>query len=163
QAVDLFFLGRLGSAAVAAVGLSLPVIALFFAFVITIPFVGTQILVSQRVGGENADGARRIAALGLGVALALGAVGAVILWVGARPIVGLLTLARPGGETVTALAAAYLGVVAIGLPAAAASDAVEAAFIGWGDSRAPLYISVATVGTNLVLDPILIFGLGPAP
>src|SRR5699024_1322077 len=81
----------------------------------------------------------------------------------ARPIVDLLTLARPGGETVTALAAAYLGVVAIGLPAAAASDAVEAAFIGWGDSRAPLYISVATVGTNLVLDPILIFGLGPAP
>ncbi|WP_338034824.1 MATE family efflux transporter [Halococcus hamelinensis] len=163
QVVDLFFLGRLSSAAVAAVGLSLPVLALCFALVITLPFVGTQILVSQRVGGEDVSGARRAAATGLGVAVALGVVGGLVLWVGARPLVDLLTRVQPGGANVTALATVYLSVLAVGLPAAAASDAIEAAFVGWGDSRAPLYVSVATVATNLVLDPVLIFGLGPAP
>ena len=163
QVVDLFFLGRVSSSAVAAVGLSLPVVALFFAFVITIPFVGTQILVSQRVGNEDTAGARRVAATGLGVAVVLGTLGGLVLRFGARPLVDLLTQVQPGGVAVTGLATVYLSVLAVGFPAAAASDAVEATFVGWGDSRAALYIAVATVATNLVLDPILIFGVGPAP
>ena len=164
QAVDLFWLGRLSSAAVAAVGLALPVLGLVFALTITAPFVGTQVLVSQRIGGEDVPAARRTAATGLGLALALGAVGGLVLAVGARPLTELLTFARGGaGGDVTRLATVYLGALALGLPFAAASDAVEGAFIGWGDSRAPLYISIATVATNLALDPVLIFGWGPAP
>ena len=164
QVVDLFWLGRLSSAAVAAVGLALPVVALLFAFTITAPYVGTQVLVSQRIGGDDVTAARRTAATGLGLALALGTVGGLVLWAGARPLTELLTLARGGaGGDVTRLATTYLGVIALGLPFAAASDAVEGAFIGWGDSRAPLYVSIATVGTNLALDPVLIFGWGPVP
>ncbi|HET7325034.1 MAG TPA: MATE family efflux transporter, partial [Halococcus sp.] len=101
---------------------------------------------------------------GLVLAISLGIVGGVLLTLGAHPLTDLLTLAQPqAGGTVAGLAAVYLSVLALGLPLAAASDAIEGAFIGWGDSRAPLYISVVTVGVNLVLDPILIFGLGPAP
>jgi putative MATE family efflux protein len=164
QVVDLFWLGRLSSAAVAAVGLALPVLALAFALVIAAPFVGTQILVSQRVGGEDVPAARRAAATGLGLAIVLGVVGGALLYIGARPLTDLLTLAQPGAAgRVAGLAATYLAVLGLGLPLAAASDAIEGAFIGWGDSRAPLYISIATVGVNLTLDPILIFGLGPVP
>ncbi len=164
QVVDLFWLGRLSSTAVAAVGLSLPVVALTFALVITAPFVGTQILVSQRVGGDDVPAARRAAFTGLWLVVGLGLVGGVLLAFGARPLTDLLTLAQPGtGGTVTSLAATYLAVFAVGMPLAGASDAIEATFIGWGDSRAPLYVSVATVGVNLALDPVLIFGWGPAP
>jgi putative MATE family efflux protein len=164
QVVDLFWLGRLSSAAVAAVGLSLPIVALTFAFVITAPFVGTQVLVSQRVGGEDVPAARRAAFTGLWLVIALGIVGGVLLAVGARPLTELLTIAQPGaGGAVTGLAVTYLAVLAVGMPIAGASDAIEATFIGWGDSRAPLYVSVATVATNLALDPVLIFGWGPAP
>ncbi len=164
QVVDLFWLGRLSSVAVAAVGLALPVVALLFAFVITAPFVGTQVLVSQRIGGEDVPAARRTAATGLGLALVLGIAGGLTLRVGAGPLTDLLTLTRGGaGGAVARSTTVYLGVLALGLPFAAASDAVEGAFIGWGDSRAPLYISIATVGTNLALDPVLIFGWGPAP
>jgi putative MATE family efflux protein len=164
QVVDLFWLGRLSSDAVAAVGLSLPIVALTFALVITAPFVGTQILVSQRVGRDDVSAARRAAFTGLWLVVALGIAGGALLALGARPLTDLLTLAQPGtGGTVTGLAATYLAVLAIGMPLAGASDAIEATFIGWGDSRAPLYVSVATVGTNLVLDPVLIFGWGPAP
>lgn len=165
QVIDLFWLGRLSSEAVAAVGLALPVIALLFALVIYAPFVGTQVLVSQRIGGEDVSAARRAAFTGLVLAVVLGVAGGVLLFVGARPLTALLTLTQPEMATgdVPRLAAAYLAVLALGIPLAAMSDAVEAAFLGWGDSRAPLYVSVATVGVNLVLDPILIFGIGPVP
>ncbi|WP_435076253.1 MATE family efflux transporter [Halococcus sp. AFM35] len=164
QVVDLFWLGRLSSTAVAAVGLALPVVALTFALVITAPFVGTQILVSQRVGGDDVPAARRAAFTGLWLVVVLGIVGGALLAFGARPLTDLLTLAQPGADgTVTSLAATYLAVFAVGMPLAGASDAIEATFIGWGDSRAPLYVSVATVGVNLALDPVLIFGWGPAP
>ena len=59
QVIDLFWLGRLSSDAVAAVGLALPVLALLFALVIYAPFVGTQVPVSQRVGGEDVPAGRR--------------------------------------------------------------------------------------------------------
>ena len=164
QVIDLFWLGRLSSTAVAAVGLALPVVALAFALVITAPFVGTQILVSQRVGGDDTSAARRTAFTGLWLAVGLAVVGGALLVFGARPLTDLLTLARPATSgAVTSLAATYLAVLAVGLPLAGASDAIEATFIGWGDSRAPLYVSIATVGVNLALDPVLIFGWGPAP
>ncbi|MFC6989889.1 MATE family efflux transporter [Haloplanus sp. GCM10025708] len=63
----------------------------------------------------------------------------------------------------TPLAATYLATVVLGLPVAGMSDALEGGFVGWGDSRASLYVNVATVLTNVALDPVFIFGVGPVP
>ncbi|MFB6101201.1 MAG: MATE family efflux transporter [Haloplanus sp.] len=158
QVIDTFWLGRLGETAVAAVGLTIPVLGLLFALLVT-PFVGTQILVSQRVGADDDAGARRLVVHGFVLAVAVGAVvgGAVAL--GAAPLVRLIG----AGSDVAPAAALYLGTVALGLPIAGASDALEAGFVGRGDSRASLWINVATVGVNVVLDPLLIFGVDPIP
>ncbi|WP_248895898.1 MATE family efflux transporter [Haloplanus halobius] len=156
QVIDTFWLGRLGETAVAAVGLTIPVMGVLFALLVT-PFVGTQILVSQRVGADDGDGATRTVVHGLALALVLGAALGVGVFLVARPIVTLVG----AGPDVAPAAALYLGVVALGLPLAAASDALEAGFVGQGDSRASLWINVATVAVNVVLDPILIFGVGP--
>lgn len=158
QVIDTFWLGRLGETAVAAVGLTIPVTGLLFALLVT-PFVGTQILVSQRTGADDDAGARRMVVHGVALALALGTVlgGGVVL--GASSVVRLVG----AGPDVAPAAALYLGTVALGLPLAGASDAIEAGFVGRGDSRASLWINVATVAVNVVLDPILIFGAGPIP
>jgi putative MATE family efflux protein len=158
QVIDTFWLGRLGETAVAAVGLTIPVTALLFALLVT-PFVGTQILVSQRVGADDDAGARRMVIHGVVLAVLLGAaVGAGVAF-GADPIVRLLG----AGPDVAPGAALYLGTVALGLPMAGASDALEAGFVGRGDSRASLYVNVATVAVNVLLDPLFIFGAGPIP
>jgi putative MATE family efflux protein len=158
QVIDTFWLGRLGETAVAAVGLTIPLLGLLFALLVT-PFVGTQILVSQRIGAGDGAGARRTVVHGVALALAGGAVLGVAVALLARPLVGLLG----GGAAVGPVAATYLGVVALGLPAAGASDALEAGFVGRGDTRAALWINVATVAVNALLDPLLIFGVGPVP
>ncbi|WP_251329051.1 MATE family efflux transporter [Haloplanus pelagicus] len=158
QVIDTFWLGRLGETAVAAVGLTIPVLGLLFALLVT-PFVGTQILVSQRTGAGNDAGARRTVVHGVVLALAVGAgVGGAVALL-ARPVVTLVG----AGPDVAPSAALYLGTVALGLPVAGASDALEAGFVGRGDSRASLLINVATVAVNVALDPLLIFGAGPIP
>jgi putative MATE family efflux protein len=158
QVVDTFWLGRLGETAVAAVGLTIPLLGLLFALLVT-PFVGTQILVSQRVGADDDAGAHRTVVHGLVLALAVGAVLGGVVALVARPLVTLVG----AGPDVAPAAALYLGTVALGLPMAGASDALEAGFVGRGDSRTSLWINVATVAVNVVLDPLLIFGAGPIP
>ena len=156
QVVDTFWLGRLGETAVAAVGLTIPVLGVCFALLVT-PFVGTQILVSQRVGADDDAGAHRMVVHGFVLALLVGALVGGAVFLGAAPVVRLVG----AGPDVAPLAALYLAVVGLGLPLAGASDAIEAGFVGRGDSRASLWINVATVAVNVVLDPILIFGVGP--
>jgi putative MATE family efflux protein len=166
QVVDLFFLGRLSEAAVAGVALASPAVVLLFALSVYTPFVGTQVLVSQRVGADDGSGA--VSALGAGLLVA--AVGGVLLgalaFLAAPRLTDLLVAVQPTtGETasVRGFAVDYLRVVAAGLVAVTLADTVEAAFIGWGDSRAALYINLVTVGVNVALDPPLIFGMGPFP
>jgi len=158
QLADTFWLGRVGEAEVAAVGLDFPVLAIMFGTVATAA-VGTQILVAQRVGADRPADARRLAVNGLGLALLLGlALFGLVALVG-RDVVRLLG----AGPEVAPLAAQYLFVYAAFFPLAAGSDALERAFVGWSDTRAALYVNLVTVGTNVALDPFLILGYGPAP
>jgi putative MATE family efflux protein len=146
-------------------GLVFPIYALVMALAIFAPFVGTQVLVSQRIGGERRFEARRALFTGLALALGLGVLVGAIVYVGARPLIELLTATRPRAVagSVPSLAAGYLGVIALGLPLLAMSDTTEAGFIGWGDSRASLYMNLIAVAINALLDPFLIFGIAGAP
>ncbi|RRJ28344.1 MATE family efflux transporter [Halocatena pleomorpha] len=165
QVVDLFWVGRLSSDAVAAIGFTMPLISVVSSVVLVMPFVGTQVLVSQRVGSEHWSGARRGLFTGLVVSVGTGLVLGVVAFVGARPFFELLMSVRPGSVSsqVVDLAVAYFGVFAAGVWIAGVSDTTEAAFIGWGDSRAALYMNVIALSVNMILDPILIFGFYDNP
>jgi len=157
--VDTFWLGRLGETAVGAVGLTYPVTALLMALGILGPTIGTQVIVSQRTGGDDPTGARRIAIHGI------------VLGVGFGTIIALATLLVPGrivrllnaGPAVAPLATTYLATYVLCFPFVGLSDTIEGGFIGWGDSRAALYLNVVAVVVNIGLDPFLIFGIGPFP
>ncbi|NHN45992.1 MATE family efflux transporter [Halostella sp. JP-L12] len=157
QVVDTFWVGRIGEDAVAAVGLNYPVTAMLTSVAIMAPLVGTQVIVSQRVGAEEYTGARRIAVHGIAVGVALALVVTAAAVAGAETIVDLLG----AGDDVAPLAVTYLATYAFALVPMAASDVLEGGFVGWGDSRAALYVNVVAVVVNVGLDPILIFGLGP--
>ena len=156
--VDTFWVGRLGESAVAAVGVNFPIIALV-GCVIMVLLVGTQVLVSQRVGAGDLSGGRRAAFHGLTLGLFLGLVVGALVAAGARPIVELVL----SDSAVLPLAATYLATYMLAFPFMAMSDALEGGFIGWGDSRAAMYVNVTAVVVNLGLDPFLILGVGPFP
>lgn len=158
QVVDTFWLGRLGEEEVAAVGLNFPLIALFGS-VALICMVGTQVLVSQRTGADDTTGVRRTTFHGVVMALVLTVVAGAMVVLSAGSIVRLI-----GADGQVAVKAAqYLSVYVALYPFIAMSDTLEYAFIGVGDSRMALYVNLLAVGTNIVLDPFLIFGWGPFP
>ncbi|WP_435365509.1 MATE family efflux transporter [Haloarchaeobius sp. DYHT-AS-18] len=159
--VDAFWVGQLGEEAVAAVGLVFPLASICLA-VATTAMIGTQIIVSQRIGADDEAGARRVTFNGLvlfGIVLMVPITALAIL--GAGPFIRWSVETLNPGTDVASPATAYFVAYALGFPAMAASDAVEGGFVGWGDARAALWVNVTTVAVNLVLDPILIFGWGP--
>ena len=158
QLVDTFWLGRVGEVEVAAIGLNFPLMAVMFS-VTAAATVGTQILVAQRVGADQERAARRLTVNGLLLAFGLGIVLLGIVLLAGEWVVGALG----AGPEVGPLAVAYLVIFAAFFPFGTAGDALERGFVGWGDTRAALYINVVAVGTNIVLDPFLILGIGPFP
>ncbi|WP_132058901.1 MATE family efflux transporter [Halorussus amylolyticus] len=156
--VDTFWVGRLGENAVAAVGGNFPIVALVSSAIIVL-LTGTQVLVSQRVGADDLDGARRAAFHGLTLALVVGTVVGAIVVVGADTIVSLVLTE----SEVVPLAATYLATYMLAFPFMTMSDALEGGFVGWGDSRAAMYVNVTAVVVNIGLDPFLILGYGPFP
>ncbi|WP_276299508.1 MATE family efflux transporter [Halorussus lipolyticus] len=160
QIIDTFWVGQLGGDAVAAVGLNFPVIALIYSVVVVV-FTGTQVVVSQRAGADDLEGGRKATFHALTLAFVVGVVLGAIFVTGSDTIVDVVITGK--GESVTALAAAYLGTYMFGLPTSMMSDALEGGFVGWGDSRAAMYINVTAVVVNIVLDPFLILGWGPFP
>lgn len=163
QLADLYWLGRLSGDAVAAAGLASPFIRGLAIIATSIPFLGTLVLVSQRVGSDEFSFARRTTFVGLLLAVLLGGAVSLTAVLFAPAAIELLVGLRPDGGQIDGLETVYLRIVGGAIVVGAMSDAIEAGFVGWGDSRTALWINVVAVGVNVALDPILIFGLGPVP
>lgn len=156
--VDTFWLGRLGEDEVAAVGLNFPVISIVIGGV-TLIAIGTQITVAQRVGAGEHEAARRLVVTGLITAIGIGILIAGTFAVGADWLMQLLA----DDPAVGHLASLYLFTLMLFYPLTFASETLENAFIGWGDTAVVMYVNIVLVGVNIVLDPFLIFGIGPFP
>jgi len=157
--VDAVWVGRfVGSDALAAVAVVAPIIFGFLALVIGMT-VATTTMVAQYVGAEDGDMFRRAVGNSLTLLALLGVVMGVAGYVCREPILRLINTP----PEVLELAAAYLGIYFLGLPAMFIYDTVRAVLRGLGDSRTPLkFLACATV-VNIILDPVLILGLGPLP
>ncbi|WP_435123725.1 MATE family efflux transporter [Halobaculum sp. D14] len=158
QVVDVFWLGRLSGDAVAAVGLTAPMIGLLAAVVGAV-YTGEHVLVSQRVGNGDGDGARRTVFHALLAAVGSMAVLAVVANLVALDVTRLFN----PGDDVARLAAVYLGAMAVAYLVSSVSDVFEYGFLGAGDSRTPLAMNLVAIGVNIVLDPFFIFGWSVFP
>jgi putative MATE family efflux protein len=158
SAADVFWLGRLGDGAVGAVGLNQPIMALLFV-PLTAAMVGTQVLVSQRIGAEAVDSARKAVFHGIALAFVAGVLLALLV----APNAGVLVRLLGAGPDVAPQAAAYLSTYMLLFPFTSVSDTVEMGFVGAGDSKTAMYLNFLAIGGNLVLDPLLIFGVWVFP
>jgi putative MATE family efflux protein len=156
--VDVFFVSRLGAAAVATIGLTESMLSIVYALAMGLS-IGVAATVARRVGEKDADGAARTAvqgiALGLGVALVLGVGGAIL---GPR-LLGIVGAA----PDVVAVGAGYARVMLGANGVILLLFLVNAIFRGAGDAAIAMRVLWLANGVNILLDPCLIFGLGPFP
>jgi putative MATE family efflux protein len=156
--VDTFWLGRVGPVALAAASTA-----------------GFTMWLAQTLGEGAAAGsgsvlARAIGAEDRGSAMRSAAAGQTLSVWGSAIVsaVGLLvshvTFAFMGtAAMVTAEGLKYMWVIFAGIPLYFLFVWLSAAFRAVGDAQTPLRLLAVAAAVNLVVDPILIFGLGPLP
>jgi putative MATE family efflux protein len=159
SSVDAFWVGtRIGATGLAAVSTSLFWIWMIISLAEMIG-VGLTAVAARRRGEGRVGEASRVSADMLLVSLALGALVAVL---GIANLPSLFALMGTPAD-VTALGVTYLGVFLLGTPLVYGFFAIDAAFRAAGDTRTPFVLLLSSVAITLVLDPLLILGVGPIP
>ena len=157
QLTDTFWVGRLGTEAVAAVSFSFPIIFLLISFGGGITIAGT-ILVAQYEGRGDSRQVNYVAAQTYTLITAAAVVLSVVGYVLAEPSLRLM-----GAEPdVLPLATDYLQISFLGLAFVYGYFVFQALLRGVGDVVTPLVV-LGTVLLNFVLDPLFIHGWGPMP
>src|SRR5690606_28383036 len=153
--VDTAYVGRLGVVPLAALGVNVSIFGLAF-LVFNFLAYGTTPMVARAVGSGDRVRAGRLAVEALTLAVVAGAMATAVLQLLAVPIVRAMGAT---GELV-APAVEYLRIRALAGPAVLIITASNGIFRGWQDTRTPFLVALVVNAVNLVLDPILIFGVG---
>jgi putative MATE family efflux protein len=155
---DVFFVSRLGAEAVATVGLTESLLTLVFGLAIGFS-MATTALVARRIGEKRPDRAAVAADQALLVALVasvlLGGLGVVT----APSVLDLLG----ASDGVLQGGANYARVLLGGSGTIVFLFLINAVFRGAGDAAIAMRVLWLANLINIVLDPCLIFGLGPFP
>ena len=156
--VDIYFVGKLGASAVATVGLTETVIFLLYSVAMGLAMAVTAI-VARRTGEKKKEEAGVTAAqaiyLGVLASLPFAAVGIFF----ARDLLALMG----GDEWALAHGYRYTAWMLGSNVVIVLIFVINAVFRGAGDAAIAMRVLWLANGINIVLDPVLIFGLGPFP
>lgn len=153
---DMFWLGRVGSVAVAASGAAGMYMWLSFGFLI-IGKMGAEIGISQAIGKGDHGEALVCFRHSLYISAALGLFCALGMILGSRVLAAFFPFREPALAEETA---AYLGIIGWGMFPSFVSGVIASAFTATGNSRTPFILSAAGLVCNALLDPVCILVLG---
>lgn len=157
--MDMIWIGRMGSDEVAAVGTAGFFTWLAMAFVL-IPKIGAEVGVAQSIGKDDINAAREYVLYTIQMSIILSILyGAFIILTRSR-LIGFFNLGDPKVEK---MAMDYLLIVFLFIIFFFINPMFTGIFNGYGNSKTPFKINTIGLILNIVLDPVLIFGLGPFP
>ncbi len=156
---DLAWIGTLGSGAVAGVGVGGMYLWLSQGLC-TLARMGGQVPMAQELGKGNTEEANRYAVASLWTVLLFGILFGAIAVIFADPLVAFYALDAP--QTI-ANATIYLKITCGLVIFSYVSFTLTGLYTAQGDSGTPLKANFIGLVTNMILDPLLILGLGPFP
>ena len=156
--VDVFFVAKIGTEAIATVGLTESVLTLVYSIGIGLSTAATA-LVSRRVGENNQRGAGN--AVGQAILVSVGS-GLLIGTVGFLFADDILRL-MGGDERLIANGTKFTRMIFASSPAIILLHTLSGSLRGSGDASVAMRSLWLANGINIVLCPVFIFGLGPIP
>ncbi|MFB6103957.1 MAG: MATE family efflux transporter [Halobacteriaceae archaeon] len=159
RTADFFMVSlALGSSAVAALEFGFQYY--FIPFGLALALTSGTISVVSRFKGEGAhDRADFAVKQSLYLSIALSIPITAFTWLYADPLIELLT----DNPTTVRQGATYLRIVMLSVVFRFWSMTAARALAGAGDTRTPMYVRLVTLPTNIILNAVLIFGVGPIP
>jgi len=155
---DVFFVSRLGADAVATIGLTESLLTLVFSLAIGLG-MGTTAMVARRVGEKKPQEAAQVAAQAVIAAL----IASIVLGI-AGVLTGPAAIRLVGAsDEVWILGSSYARILLGSSGTVVFLFVINAIFRGAGDAAIAMRVLWLANLINLVLDPCLIFGLGPFP
>lgn len=157
--VDMIWVGKAGSSAVAAVGTAgfFPWLAMAF---VAISRVGGEVQVAQSMGKNDAEETKSYIKAAIEVNIILSLIYTLVLLIFKDSLIGFFNL---GDANVISMSKKYLVIVALGMIFYFINPIFTAIFNGMGNSKDPFRINTVGLITNIILDPLLILGIGPFP
>ncbi|MEO7135745.1 MAG: MATE family efflux transporter [Vicinamibacterales bacterium] len=156
--VDVFFVSRVSAEAVATVGVTESMLTIVYTVAMGLG-IGATAVVARRIGEKDDEGAVQAAAqsIALGTFVSVGVGIAGLLY--AEPLLRLM------GATPSMIESSlgYSQVMFAGNATVTLLFLVNAIFRGAGDPAIAMRMLGISNAINIVLDPLLIFGLGPIP
>ncbi|NLZ93348.1 MAG: MATE family efflux transporter [Firmicutes bacterium] len=156
---DMIWVGRIGARAVAAVGTAGFYTWLAMAFIL-IPKIGAEVGVAQSVGRKDLPKARAYIKHCLQLIICLAIFYAATLIIFRSSLIGFFKL---GEADIIDNATTYLVIISSGLVFYFLNPVFTAIFNGYGESKTPFLINSMGLLVNMILDPLLILGIGPFP
>ena len=156
--VDTYFVGKLGSRELAAISFTFPVVMVVGSLTMGLG-IAVMALFSRAAGQHDVDEERRLAtsALMLGVLVSLSI--SLIGYLTMEPLFTLLGVE----ENMLPLVISYMRIWYFGAVFMVLPMMGDSILRGLGDTRTPAFVMMTIAVVNLILDPLLIFGIGPFP
>jgi len=156
--VDAWFIGQVGDRELAALGFAFPVIMIISSVAIGLG-AGTSSVVARAIGSHDHRRARRLATdsliLSFIITTVLSIIGMATIW----PLFRLMG----APDDMIPLIGGYMTILYAGIPFVVVGMVGMASMRATGDTRLPSMLMVLAAAINMLLDPLLIFGLGPIP
>ena len=157
--INAIWVGRfLGAQALAATANANIIMFLMFSIIFGFGMAST-VMIGQAMGRHDLEAARRAFGSAIGFCSILGLAVAIAGWLGAPALLRLLATPAAAYD----LALVYLRVIFIAMPASLLGLMIMMGLRGAGDARTPLIFIIVSVAIDLILNPVLILGLGPIP
>lgn len=156
---DMAWIGMLGAKAVAGVGVGGMYVWLAQGLA-TLARMGGQVQMAQAIGRGDKEQAKKYATASLQLVIILGILFGMICLLFAGPLIGFYGLE----DAVTIeYARIYLQLTCGLIVFSYVSYTLTGLYTAQGDSKTPLKANVIGLVINMVLDPLLILGVGPLP
>lgn len=157
--IEAILIGKISAAAFAGVGMAIQIIILFFTIILTF-VVGSSVIINRYLGAKDYWEANHI----LGQALMIGIVISFLIgltwYFGSAEIFKLIRENEPIAKQA---GAQYLRIIAVFTPLIITNFIAVGIIRGAGDTKISMYLNLTVNLLNLVLAPILIFGLFSFP
>lgn len=156
---DTMWLGRASTKAVAAAGTA-GNLMWFGSGLILITQIGLGVSVAQSYGRDDLDAVKKYISHGFQLDIFIAIIYSLLLFIFNSQIIGFFNL---NDVEVVKMAEEYLRIIAIGLTFHFLNPIFSTTLNSTGNSVTPFKLNTLGLIVNMILDPILIFGLGPIP